>query len=270
VFPYDLEFCGLTVEQLRAINPNLLPFMAHDRVTLAGSMIALGIMYVGLSFNASRQGQSWAKTAILSSAGVGFFSFFLFLGFDYFDPFHGFVTAVLFQLFALGLYAKLPGKRLDGAVDWVETPAWRWAQWGQFLLVIHSVGLLLAGGIISFIGVQDVLIATDLDFLNTDLATLRDAGSNILPLVAHDRATLGGMLIAAGIVYLLTVLWGLGPGKPWLWHTLWWSALAAYTATIGVHFAVGYIDVLHLLPAFLGLGMMTVGQLLLRSWMHAK
>ena len=270
VLPYDLEFCGLSREQLVALNPNLLPFMSHDRVTLAGSMIALGVMYTGLSLWGSRKGHSWAKTAILLSAGAGFFSFFLFLGFDYFDPFHGFVTAVLFQLFTLGLYARISNTRAAPSVDWEESFSWKMGLWGQLLMVMHSVGLLLAGTIICFIGINDVLIGTDLAFLNTDYETLQAADSKIIPLVAHDRATLGGMLVSAGIVYLLIVLWGIERSARWLWHTLWWSALAAYTLTIGVHFKIGYTDWLHLLPAFIGLAMLTLGMGLLFSWMHAR
>ena len=47
-----------------------------------------------------RRGLHWAKTTVVASAFTGFLSFFLFLGFGYFDPLHAFVTAILFQ-FAL-------------------------------------------------------------------------------------------------------------------------------------------------------------------------
>ena len=36
-----------------------------------------------------------------------FGSFFLFLGFGYFDPFHAFVTAVLFQFLLLMIHSHL-------------------------------------------------------------------------------------------------------------------------------------------------------------------
>ena len=47
VLSYDEAFVGLTREQLDAANDRLLPFMAHDRATLAGVMIAIGALYTG-------------------------------------------------------------------------------------------------------------------------------------------------------------------------------------------------------------------------------
>src|SRR5262249_38267474 len=38
VLHYDEAFVGMTREQLAAVNDRLLAFMAHDRVTLAGTM----------------------------------------------------------------------------------------------------------------------------------------------------------------------------------------------------------------------------------------
>jgi len=44
-------------------------------------------MYCGLSWFGVRRGLHWARVAVEASAFVGFASFFLFLGFGYFDPF---------------------------------------------------------------------------------------------------------------------------------------------------------------------------------------
>lgn len=267
VMPYDEAFCGISRAQLQMINARLLPFMSHDRVTLAGAMIAIGLLYVSFSWFGSRRGEHWAKVAVLVSAGAGFFSFFLFLGFDYFDPFHGFVTAVLFQLFVQGIVGDLPPRTQTRAAEWKETPEWRRAQWGQLLLVIHSVGLLGAGVIICCVGISDVFVHTDLKYLQTEFITLRDASPRLVPLVAHDRATLGGMLIASGLLYLLGSMWGLRRGANWLWHAFLWSGLAAYICAIGVHFHVGYVDWHHLLPAFAGMGLLLMGLGLCREWM---
>src|SRR5262249_17043644 len=49
VLLYDESFTGLTREQLQAVNDRLLAFMAHDRVTLAGTMMAIGTLYTLLS-----------------------------------------------------------------------------------------------------------------------------------------------------------------------------------------------------------------------------
>lgn len=270
LLPYDEAFCGITRTQLQAINERIIPFMSHDRVTLAGAMIAIGILYLSFSWFGSRRGEHWAKVAVLASAGMGFFSFFLFLGFDYFDPFHGFVTVILFQLFIQGMVGEQPAKRSAPGIDWIESTAWRRGQLGQLLLVLHSIGLLGAGLIICGIGVNDVFVQTDLNYLKTELSVLREANERLLPLVAHDRATLGGMLLAVGIIYLLGSMWGMRRGARWLWHAFLWSGLAAYTCAIGVHFHVGYVDWHHLLPAFAGLWLLLTGLGLSHKWLTAK
>lgn len=270
VLPYDEAFCGWSRQQMQQFNPRLLSFLSHDRVTLAGTMICLGVLYVAYSWSGSRRGLHWARLSVLASAGAGFFSFFLFLGFGYFDPFHAFVTAVLFQLFALGVHADdVPAPFIE-APDWTESASWRRAQWGQLLLVLHHVGLLLAGIIIAGVGVRDVLVAEDLEFIGTTPELLRRANSQLIPLIAHDRATLGGMLVASGLAFLLATLWGLRRGTRWLWHALFWGGLTAYVAAIGVHFKVGYVDFRHLLPAFAGLGLFLGGLALLFSWTHQR
>src|SRR6185369_11441276 len=49
VLPYDDSFLGMPSGALPSINPHLLDFMAHDRITLSGTMIAIGLLYVALS-----------------------------------------------------------------------------------------------------------------------------------------------------------------------------------------------------------------------------
>src|SRR5262249_29651624 len=107
VLPYDEQFAGMNRAQLAAVNDRLLPFMTHDRVTLAGTMITIGILYTSLSLFGVRRGRHWARVAIAASTLTGFASFFLFLGFGYFDPFHAFVTAILFQFFVLALHCRM-------------------------------------------------------------------------------------------------------------------------------------------------------------------
>jgi dihydroorotate dehydrogenase len=127
VLPYDEAFVGLTRDQFATINPRLLAFMAHDRVSLAGTMLAIGVFYLGLSLYGIRRGLHWARVTVLSSAFAGFGSFFLFLGFGYFDPFHAFVTAVLFQFLLLALHGRL-GTPVPPRPDLREDRAWRLSQ----------------------------------------------------------------------------------------------------------------------------------------------
>lgn len=76
VLPYDESFLGMTRDELPSVNPRLLDFMAHDRITLAGVMIAVGVLYIGLSLFGARQGLHWARQSVLVSAVTGFLTFF--------------------------------------------------------------------------------------------------------------------------------------------------------------------------------------------------
>jgi hypothetical protein len=253
VLPYDEAFLGMTRQQMHALNPRLLPFMTHDRVTLAGTMVAIGVLYSCLSFFGVRRGMHWAQQTIFVSAFTGFASFFLFLGFGYLDPFHAFVTACLLQFLLLGLHSKLGAYQPEAPPRLRSDWAWRLSLWGQLLLILHSVALLAAGVMISFIGVTHVFVPEDLEFMQTSAEALRAANPRLVPLIAHDRATLGGMLLASGWAFLLPALWGYRNGRSWLWWAFLIGGLCAYAAAIGVHLVVTYTAIEHLLPAFAGL-----------------
>jgi dihydroorotate dehydrogenase len=267
VLPYDEAFVGLYAHQLMELNPRLLDFMAHDRVSLAGTMVAIGAMYLGLSLQGVRRGLHWAQQSIFISAFTGFASFFLFLGFGYLDTFHAFVTAVLFQFLLMSLHSRLGTYRPDVAPALRSDRAWRRGLWGQLLLVIHGCGLLGAGATISAIGVTGVFVKEDLDFMHTTAEALTSAHARLVPLVAHDRATLGGMLLASGWVFLLPVLWGFRNGSAWLWWTMLVAGCSAYAAALGIHLHVGYMSLVHLLPAFGGLVLLLLGLGLSYSWL---
>jgi hypothetical protein len=259
VLPYDEAFVGMARADLEAVNPRLLPFMTHDRLTLAGTMVAIGVLYLGLSLYGVRRGLHWARQAIYYSAFTGFASFFLFLGFGYLDPFHAFVTVVLLQFLLLAVHCRLGRHTPTVAPDLRGDAAWRWGLWGQLLLIIHGVALLGAGVAICTIGVTRVFVPEDLMFMRTTAEALRSANPRLVPLVAHDRATFGGMLLASGWVFLLPALWGFRRGSAWLWWSLLAGGLSAYAAAIGVHYAVGYTDLHHLIPAFAGLFLFVLG-----------
>jgi dihydroorotate dehydrogenase len=239
VLPYDEQFAGLT----------------HDRVSLAGIMVAIGVLYSGLSFFGMRRGLPWARVAVLSSAFAGSATFFLFLGFGYFDPFHAFVTAVLFQFLLLALHCRSPKAHGLSMPDLRNDRAWRLAQWGQLGLIVQACAFVGAGLTIAFIGVTHVFVPEDLEFMRTTAATLHAASPHLVPLVAHDRASMGGMLLASGVAFLLAALWGFRRGARWLWWTTLLAGLPGYGAAIGVHFAVGYHNLFHLTPAFAGLAL---------------
>jgi dihydroorotate dehydrogenase len=259
VLPYDEQFAGMTRDELAQVNPRLLSFLAHDRVSLAGSMVAIGIIYLGLSLFGVRRGLHWAQQSVFWSAFTGFATFFLFLGYGYLDPFHAFVTAVMLQFLLLGLHAPLgPPPIPDGPAlygDW----RWRMSLWGQLLLIGHAGAVLVAGLVISGIGVTRVFVPEDLEFMQTTAEALREANPKLLPLIAHDRASFGGMLVSAGLVLLLPALWGFRPCSAWLWWTQLVAVVLAYAAAITVHMVVGYTNLFHLTPAYGGLLLFLLG-----------
>lgn len=259
ILPYDEVFVGMSREDLNLINPRLLAFMQHDRISLAGTMLAIAVLYVFLSWYGIRRGAHWAMVAVLVSAFVGFISFFLFLGFGYFDPFHAFVTAIMFQFLLMAWQGDLGPPELTSLPNLRETSAWRWAQWGQLVFVIHSAGLVGAGAIIAAVGCTSVFVREDLQFMDVCPSDLVLANPRLIPLIAHDRASFGGMLITTGLAVLMTTLWGFREGCRWQWWMLLLAGVPAYVMAIGIHIIVGYTNWWHLLPAYGGLSLLTVG-----------
>ena len=148
VLPYDEAFVGLTREQLLAANPQLLGFMAHDRVTLAGTMLSIGILYIGLTWWAIQRHQGWAWAAVCTSAAVGFPNFFLFLGFGYFDPLHALVSVLLLPFFIVGILWGHPRGRADygpAGLGLRNDRAWQLGIFGQLCFVLLGVGLAAGG-----------------------------------------------------------------------------------------------------------------------------
>lgn len=266
LLPYDEHYIGLSGVELARLNPKLLAFMAHDRATLAGVMLGLGWLYWCLARDGLRRGSHAAWFAVTASAFTGFASFFYFLGFGYFDPLHAFVTAVLFQILLMVMVGQTSAPEPRAVLDLTEDTLWRRAQWGQLLLIVHAAGLLVAGAAISIIGLTDVFVAEDLAFLCASPESISALGERLFAVVAHDRATLGGMLLACGVASLLPTLWSYERGTRWLRGAYLGMGLPAYAAALGIHYTVGYVDWRHLLPAWLGATLWITGLAL--SWKY--
>jgi hypothetical protein len=246
LLPYDQEFLGLNRAELEQISPTLVPFLQHDRITLAGTMASIGILYLALAAG-MRAGWPWARRALLVSGTVGFASFLLFLGYGYLDPLHGFASASLLPFFLWAVVRPLPEP------TWRRTPepteaVRRRGLIGQLLLVAAGVGLVGGGAVISFIGIGGVFVATDLVFLQTTPDALQAADPRLMSFIAHDRAGFGGALVSHGLAVLALTAWGFRPGARWIWWALTAAAVPGFAATLAVHFAVGYDDVFHLAP----------------------
>lgn len=266
VMPYDEAMSGLTRARIAGIGPRLLPFMTHDRVSLAGAMLGVGILFTGLAWWGVRRGHHWALLAVTVPSSLGFVSFFSFLGFGYFDPLHAFVSAILFQFMLLAMVGRPSPLRWDTLPDRHDDSDWLRAQWGQLGFVAHGATILVAGMVISVIGMTTVFIREDLAFLQLCAADL-NAVPGLVPLIAHDRGTFGGMLMVAGLTMLLMSLWGFRRGAAWLWWTMLSAGTVGYTMAIAVHHAVGYVDPRHLAPAWAGLATIWLATLASRGYL---
>lgn len=250
VLPYDEDFLGKSRTEISRFNSHLLHFMSHDRITLAGTMISIGIFYYQLAHHGLRYGLHWARTAVISSCVVGFGSFFLYLGYGYLDPLHTAAAVVLLPMLLLTLRGlrdepsrKPPGLRNDRV--------WLRAQWGQCCLVILGFGLGIGGLTISFVGVTEVFVPSDLTYLSLTSSQLAAWSDAIIPLIAHDRAGFGGALFCLAVAITASALWGVNQGEGWLWWTFLWGGLPGFVAGLYVHAHIGYTDFVHLLPVYI-------------------
>ncbi|WP_409343712.1 hypothetical protein [Paenibacillus sp. MBLB4367] len=266
VLPYDVSYLNMNRTMLEQLNSRLLPFMSHDRLTLAGTMMSIGILYGLFALFGLRRRQHWAKTALLTSGAVGFSSFFLFLGYGYFDPLHALVAIILFPMFLLSMRSRAdqPSRKPPNRYN---DRSWKRAQWGQLMLVSLGFAFAAGGAVIAWIGMNGVFVPTDLVFLCTTPEMLSQLNERLIPLIAHDRAGFGGALFADAIAILASALWGINQGERWLWWTLLIGGLPGFVAAFGVHLAIGYTDLLHLLPPLVAFALYIAGLVLLYPYM---
>lgn len=266
LLPYDESFLGMSRSDLEKINVHLLHFMSHDRITLAGTMISIGILYYQLANNGLKYGLHWARTALLMSGIVGFPSFFLYLGYGFFDPIHAFAAAVLFPMFILAM-RRNPDQPSRNPVNLRNSREWRLAMWGQLCFVVLGIALCIGGIVIAGIGVTNVFVPQDLTFMGVTREQLELANPHLIPLIAHDRAGFGGALFSDAILLLILALWGLQQGERWLWWTLLAGGSPAFIAGLSVHYHIHYTDFMHLLPAYFAIALYIAGLIILYPYL---
>ncbi len=268
LLPYDAAFLGIDSAGLSAINPRLIHFLQHDRITLAGVMVAIGILYSALSWWGIRRGLAWARDAMLASGVVGFPTLFYFFGYRYVEPAHVALAAVLFPLFIIATWNRPRGHTpvLDDEGPDSERQQ---ALLGQLLMVVVGAGLIIGGVAISYEGLTAVFVPSDLSYMSTSAQALAAANDRLLSFIAHDRAGFGGALVSAGVAVLLIAAWGWERGQAWVWWTLFASAAAGFGAALVVHVGVAYTDFLHVLPIYAGIAFTAVSLALGRRFLTA-
>ncbi|WP_256217732.1 hypothetical protein [Paenibacillus sp. OV219] len=266
LLPYDEAFLGLKRSAIHHINHRLLHFMSHDRITLAGTMISIGVIYYQLGRYGLRHSLHWARMALLVSGTVGFLSFFLYLGYGYFDPLHAVVALLLLPLFLLSM-RRNPDQPFRGPVNVRNDAVWRRAMWGQCCMVVLGFALVIGSITISGYGITTVFVPQDLAYMDTTAAQLQALNPHLVPLIAHDRAGFGGALFSDALVLLMMALWGLQQGQRWLWWTYLLGGAPAFIAAFSVHMHIGYTDFVHLSPAVFALVLYMGGLVLLYPYL---
>lgn len=264
--PHDIAFLGMQPQQLCSINQcRIVHFMFHDRVTFGGVLIAIGTLYLWLTHFPLRRGEEWAWWAFVVSGIAGFASFLSYLGYGYLDTWHGVATLALFPTFALGMWKarSLLPPTLRGWRSLLEpvTPLeWRTkAGFGRTCLLLTAFGMIGAGAVIMTVGVTSVFVPQDLEYLGMRAGDLHAINPKLIPLIAHDRAGFGGGLFSCGLLVLL-IVWK-APMTLALWQALLVSGVTGFGCAIGVHYPIGYVDVTHLAPAWLGALLFAAGLL---------
>ncbi|WP_330257397.1 hypothetical protein [Nocardia sp. NBC_00565] len=263
---YDRDYLGTDVDGLHEINHHLVHFLQHDRITMAGNMIAIGALYTGLAWGGIRLGRVWARNAYLLSGLIGFPTLFYFLVIGFVEPLHVAVAVVLFPMFLLAVWHKPTRPHWTVPPECPEQVRRR-ALVGQLLMVAVGVGVFIGGVVISTVGLTVVFVPTDLQFMHTDAATLRAANPHLLPFIAHDRAGFGGALMATAVAIVLLGLWGWRQGEAWVWWTLLGATVAGSASALVIHFFIHYTAFIHLLPVYFGSAVLAVALILARPYL---
>jgi hypothetical protein len=263
LLPQDSHAIGMDAAALvQAGNHRLLGFMFHDRVAYGGSLVAIGAGYLWLAAFPMQIQAAWAWWALVFSGGIGFLAFLTYLGRGYLDTWHGVATMFLLPVFLAGLWrswqsgfslrsirTEIPEER-DGS-----------ARWGRILLGVCAAGLIFAGVTIAVFGMTRVFVPSDLRFIGMDAARIGRISPWLIPLISHDRAGFGGGLCSVGC--LLLFMARCAELDRSLVEIVAVMGCAGFGGAIAVHFAVGYMDFFHLLPAFAGFVLFVLAEALL-------
>jgi hypothetical protein len=114
-----------------------------------------------------------------------------------------------------------------------------------------------SGAIIMAVGMTTVFVPQDLAYMGLTVDDLHTINPRLVPLIAHDRAGFGGGVCCCGVTMFFCV-WCSRPMRS-LWQALLIVGLSGFGTAIGVHPAIGYNDLVHLAPAYLGAALFALG-----------
>jgi hypothetical protein len=108
-----------------------------------------------------------------------------------------------------------------------------------------------------------VFVPSDLKFIGLQPADLMHVSPKLIPVISHDRAGFGGGLCSIGC--LLLFMARCAELVRSFVEIVAIMGFAGFGFAIGIHFAVGYVDWMHLAPGFAGLGIFLLAEGLLWS-----
>jgi hypothetical protein len=263
--PHDALALGMDAAALarRVGNRHLVHFMFHDRVAFGGTLLAVGFCYAWLAEFPLRAGEAWAWWSLACSGAVGFASFLAYLGYGYLDKWHAVATLFLLPAFSVGLWRSR--QSLPEPLAWRQMfrapvrsePGLGW--WGRRLLLTCAGGLALAGITIVFVGMTFVFVPQDLAFMGLTAEQILHISPRLVPVIAHDRAGFGGGLCSTGLLVGF-IAWHAPLTRSFV-EIMLLMGVCGFGAALGVHFAIGYLNFVHLAPAYLGFGIFLSGVL---------
>ena len=266
--PHDTAWLGMTAAELgHHHGGRIVGFMFHDRVSFGGTLLAVAVLYVWLARGPIQGGRRWAWWTLAASATAGFLSFLAWLGYGYLDVWHAVGTLLLLPVVAVGLAGTRPVPAWPVEGSWLLT-ALRRARTDPVAPIAPRRRDRARGARVVR---DDRRRARDPRRGGDDrvrppgphvhrLGPGRDPCDRRGPGAAHRprprrvrrRAARHGDRGARR---------RRSSRRPSVGR---WCALAlaggfGFGAAIGVHVAVGYLDLVHLGPAFLGLGVLAAG-----------
>lgn len=264
--PHDIAYLGLTASELCTFyDCRIVDFMIHDRTAFGGALVAVGLLYLWLTALPLRHGQAWAWWTLTLSGIAGFTSFLAYLGYGYLDTWHGFATLILIPIYTLGLIKSRSLIQGSKSIQVLRRPSVPLslrspAGTGRVLLLLVTTGMIISGFIVLTIGSSEIFVPQDLIFMQVTINDLTNLNTRLISLIAHDRAGFGGAIFSIGIAAFIAI-WCAEPAKH-LWQILLLAGGMGFGCAIGTHFFVGYLDFIHLAPAYLGAGLFALGLVL--------
>jgi hypothetical protein len=273
LLPHDVHALGMDASQLlQQTSANLVRFMFHDRVAFGGTLLAIGMAYLvaGRVSVEGRQGLGLVDLGDLRRVWISKLSCVPRIRISrYMARRSNFVFVAGFSGWNVALSET--GRAVDSNInlaDGLHGPAGCGNGRTQASAALRT-GLGRRGCHHPGDRNDIRICAQDVSFIGIPPEKLRTASQVLVPLLAHDRAGFGGGLFSFGLLLLMMMRHAALSRR--LVEVVTLMGLCGFGAALGVHFAIGYTDFVHLLPGYGGFLLFAAGAALLaRGWFRSR